>query len=463
MHSASVIRRDPLRAGRARRASAYRALLGLFLLNGLLASSWIARLPAVRDVLGLTPAEFGVLLPSAAVGAIATVAVVGRVMARFGGARTLAASSLAHAVGFGLLGIGPALGSTSMVVAGLVVNGSAFALGNVPLNVESAGQERRAGRAILHRFHAAFSLGTVVGSLVGVACAAGDVALRGQFAVTAAVAVGWRFGALPYVIHDTHLPVEAAPAGATAVGPAADPRRVEAPSAWREGRVLLLGLIVLSSAIGEGAANDGLSIAVVDGFGRSDAVAAAVFGVFVVSMTAVRLAGTRLIDCLGRTSALRASAVTAACGIVVFTTAPGLPAALVGVAAWGLGFGLVFTLAISAASEDPERAANRVAVASGFAAFASLAGPPVFGAAADVVGPRLALLGVLAVTGVILVLSRQVAPREGPAATASARPRLIRHPGSLAGRTGSRSRPPGRLARRSSGRPDFSAHREYLS
>ncbi|HEY5514759.1 MAG TPA: MFS transporter, partial [Pengzhenrongella sp.] len=70
-------------------------LMCLFALQGLTVASWLARLPAVRDALGLSPSELGVVLLVGAVGALVTVTAAGVVVARFGGraAMTVAAGS----------------------------------------------------------------------------------------------------------------------------------------------------------------------------------------------------------------------------------------------------------------------------------------------------------------------------------------------------------------------------------
>ena len=54
-----------------------------------------------------------------------------------------------------------------LLAAGVFLNGVSFAIGNVPLNVESAGVERRLGRTVIPQFHAAFSVGAVIVEVVG--------------------------------------------------------------------------------------------------------------------------------------------------------------------------------------------------------------------------------------------------------------------------------------------------------
>ncbi|BDZ41231.1 hypothetical protein GCM10025865_05300 [Paraoerskovia sediminicola] len=147
------------------------AILTVFLIFGMSNAAWLARIPSIRDALGMSPSQLGVALLAGAVGALVTVAAAGPFVNRFGGRAAFVTSALMFAVGFTFMGIGPAVGSVPMLAVGIFVMGSSFALGNVPLNVESAGVERRLGRTVLPQFHAAFSIGAVLGSLIGAACA----------------------------------------------------------------------------------------------------------------------------------------------------------------------------------------------------------------------------------------------------------------------------------------------------
>ncbi|WP_264031973.1 MFS transporter [Cellulosimicrobium sp. SH8] len=408
-------------------------LLGVFALNGVMMSSWLARIPSVRDALGLTPADLGVVLLAGAVGALATVTAAGPFVTRFGGRVAFAVSAVLFGVAFLLLGLGPATGSVPLLAAGIFVNGMAFSLGNVPMNVESAGIERRVGRTILPQFHAAFSIGAVIGSLVGAACAHAQVPVLVQFVATGTVAMVWRLAAIPATVHDT-LPTRApadAPAPVDALGDAVvdvetaglrarlarrGARLGAALSAWREPRTLLIGLVILSAALSEGSANDWLSLAVVDGFAQTEAVGAVVFGTFVAAMTVMRLAGTRLIDRFGRVTVLRASGVASIAGLLLFGFAPTLQLAGVGVVLWGFGAALAVPVGIAAASDEPLRAASRVSVVSAFASMASLAAPPLLGLAAEAMGARHALVLIVAAMVLSVLLARQVTPLRTPAA-----------------------------------------------
>jgi MFS family permease len=267
------------------------------------------------------------------------------------------------------------------------------------------------GRPILPQFHAAFSIGTVAGSLAGAGAAALAVPVPAQLVAMAVLAVGWRWWATPLLLPDERGVRRAAPARAPA-GPARRP--VPAPSRGRrlarpDARALLVGVVALAASASELGANDWLALGVVDGFGAGQSTAAVTFGVFVGAMTLVRLVGTPVLARFGRVAVLRASAALAIVGIVVFVTAPSLPVAVAGVAAWGAGSALNFPIAISAASDEPRRAALRVATLSAFAAGAGLVGPLVIGALGEQVGVRSAVLVIAIVLGTVLLVAGRAA------------------------------------------------------
>jgi MFS family permease len=173
--------------------------------------------------------------------------------------------------------------------------------------------------------------------------------------------------------------------------------------------------MVLAAALTEGSATDWLALAVVDGFEVPDALGALAFGVFVLSMTLVRFAGTGLLDRFGRVAVLRLCAGVALAGLATFTLVPSLPVALLGAAAWGMGAALGFPVGMSAAADEPAHAAARVSVVSSIGYVAFLAGPPLIGLLAEHVGYRGALLVIAAPLVASLLLSPVAAPPREPA------------------------------------------------
>ncbi|MEZ0449534.1 MFS transporter [Cellulomonas sp. ICMP 17802] len=399
-------------------------LLGLFGLAGITFSSWLARIPTVRDLLDLSTSELGLMLLVGSVGALLTVTVSGIVVQRFGSRVGIVASTVVLAVALVLMGIGPSIGSVALLGVGIFLNGVAVALGNVPLNVESARIERAMGRTVIPQFHAAFSIGAVAGSALGATASHLGVSVVAQFTAVAALAVVWRLASLRGVVLADAPGDRPRTSVPPAVGAATVGRRRRIASSldsWREPRTLLIGVVIMAAALSEGSANDWLSLAVVDGFDQTEAVGGAMLGVFVGAMTLVRLLGTRLIDRFGRVPVLRASGVVSIAGLLLFGFAPSLVLAGVGIVLWGFGAALAVPVGIAAASDDPMRAAGRVAVVSSFASVASIAAPPLLGIAAASTGARHALVFIAVAMLASVLLAARVAPERAPTADVPAR------------------------------------------
>ena len=393
---------------------ARRLLIGLYALMGVAVATWLSRLPSIRTALDLSTSELGTLLLVGSIGSLAMVVFAGALTARWGSRRTLITGAVMFAVGNSLVGLGPAVGSVAVLAVGVLLASSSYALSNVPMNLETVVIERRMGRTVVPQFHAAFSVGSVAGSLLGAAVSWAQVPVVAHFVALSLLTLVIRIVAVPGAV----LPTRSSPADSNALTPTARGAGLRtALAAWREPRTLLIGVIVMSAALSEGSANNWLTIAVVDGFARTEAVAAVVFGVFVGSMTAARLLGSVLIDRYGRVRVLVASGIASFSGLMLFGLAPGLLLAMLGVAAWGLGAGLVVPIGMAAVAGDRIRMAGRVAVLSAFASVSSIVAPPVLGLAAESLGVRHALMlvgvGMLASIALARTVRRDQAADDG--------------------------------------------------
>ncbi|RAO27538.1 putative transporter [Micromonospora noduli] len=360
-----------------------------FTLNGLAVGSWFSRVPAVREALDLSAGRLGLLLLAMSVGALLAMPTSGLLAQRFGAARTVTMATVLVAVGLTVAGLGATMtGSFAIVALGLVALGYGSGACDVAMNVEGAAVERRLGRTIMPRFHAGWSLGSVAGAALGAGAARFDVSVGAHLvAVAVVVLTGTALAAR------TFLPVGSDHNGDPADATPAARRRAQL-AAWREPRTLLIGLFVLVAAFTEGAANDWLAVAFIDGRNLSEAAGAAVFAVFVVGMTVGRTVGTIALDRWGRVPVLSGSIGLAVVGAGLAVLAGSGPVAVIGVALWGLGASLGFPVGMSAAADDEAHAAVRVSVVAVIGYTAFLGGPPLLGLVGDEVGTLRALLAV---------------------------------------------------------------------
>lgn len=377
------------------------AVFAVFFLNGFNFATWASRLPAVRDGLHLRADQMGLVLLAASVGSLVSLPLSGIVVQRLGARRTVTVFAAANAIGLAVAALGVQARSVPLVVLALALFGVGTGVWDAAMNFEGAAVEQRLGRTVMPRYHAGFSFGTVVAA----ALAAGAAGLGVPVVVNVPVAVGLSFVGVLLAVR-AFLPSSVPPPPPAAPAPRGDDVLVDpavvtpepgrsAFAAWTEPRTLLIGLVVLAAALTEGAANDWVSLAVVDGFDVSHALGAFTFGVFVTAMTATRLLGTYALDRYGRVAVLRASALFGLVGLAVFGLVGPLWLALLGVALWGAGAALGFPVGMSAASDDPAHAAPRLAVVSTIGYSAFLAGPPLLGLLAQHVGYRHALLAII--------------------------------------------------------------------
>ncbi|MBQ0866036.1 MFS transporter [Streptomyces sp. RK75] len=362
------------------------ALTALFALDGFLFAGWVVRIPAVKAQTGASASTLGLALLGVSAGAVATMMVTGRLCARFGNQPVLLACGFLLPLSVAL----PPL-TRSALALGLVllVFGAAYGGMNVALNSTAVELITALRRPVMPGFHAAFSLGGMVGAGLGGLLAGQLTATRHLLLLTAAGLVVAALAARPLLRFQ--LPGARRPGGEHhdgTPGTAGPPR----PAGRSRRPVAVLGLIALCTAYGEGALADWSALHLTDDLGAGAALAASGYSVFAGAMTLGRLSGTTLVERLGPGKVLIGGGVLGCCGMLLGSLAPSVWLVLGGFVLTGLGLANVFPIAIGRAGDLA--GPSGVAAASTFGYGGILLGPVAIGFLADWFSLRSALLTV---------------------------------------------------------------------
>ncbi|HEU5032135.1 MAG TPA: MFS transporter [Spirillospora sp.] len=394
-----------------------------FVAHGLLGAAWVARIPQIKEHLGLSAGTMGVALLGAPVGVVAAVRFAGWIVHRWGSRATTVAAGAAGALSLVPLGLSWNLAS---LICSLVLMGGSLGLMDVAMNAQGVAVERGYGRPLMSGLHGAYSIGTLLSALVGSAAAHAGVPVPVHLTVAAAVlvlllAAGCR-DLMDRSIDELPDPAGAAldgassvPDGASGLPDAAGAAPGRRGSAARAARwpLIMLGVIGLCSFVGEGAMADWSAIYLRESLGTGPGAAGLGYAGCAIAMTAGRLAGDRVVARFGPVAVLRTGSLVAAAGLALGLLLGNPVAAVSGFTLFGLGVAVVAPVTFSAAGNVPGvPAAAGISRVTGVGYLGLLGGPPVIGFVAQGVGLAWALAVPAALAGLIVLLAPATATAE---------------------------------------------------
>lgn len=345
-----------------------------FVVNGVMFGSWASRIPAIKEQAGLDSAELGFAILGASIGAVFAMTFAGYVSGRFGSHVVTWLMLLGCAV---MLPVIAASTSFLALAGSLTLFGAAQGSMDVSMNTNGLAVERAGTRPIMSRLHASWSIGSFLGAVSTTIALQAGLSVFEQFTV---LAVGLVLASA--ILSRTLLPEKHAAEGPALRRP---PRRL-----------VVLGLVALCGLVAEGSAGDWSGIFVKDSLGGSAQDAAIAITVFSAAMASARMAGDRLTEIWGAARLVSWGAALSAIGLgSALIIAQPLPA-IVGFGFMGLGLAAINPIALRLGGSQPgiPSGVGIAAVATmGYAG--GLAGPPLIGSVAGVVGLRSALAIVL--------------------------------------------------------------------
>jgi MFS family permease len=356
-----------------------RLVMLTFFIQAAEVNNFYPRIPDIRQHLGIGPAELAIAMLGMPVGGFIGTMVVPRVIERLTARGAIMAGYCIFTLCQFLPGWAWNLASFAAI---LFLMGGTYVIVDISTNVEAARIQEEGKRRVMSTCHGFWSLGAMLGAVMGFQFAEFGVDPRWHLVVTglAFLPLGlWVASALPVMERSAPAPAERVP-------------MVSLPSK------AMIGLCIFAFGVllAELTARNWGAVYLREVIGTSPGTAAIAFGSFPLFMAIGRLGGDYLTDRYGAVALGRFCAVMAVIGVGVLLVASNIWIATLGFAALGIGVSVGFPLAVSAAAELGDRpAAVNVAALAVIAYIGSIVGPPLVGFVAQGAGLRWGLAAIL--------------------------------------------------------------------
>lgn len=357
----------------------------------------VTRIPAIQDRYGVSDGQLPIFLAAvpvlAGVGSVTTEQLVKRVPA------SLLLRWSQPVVLLALVGVGAGDGMAVLGVA-LAVFGLAVGALDASMNMLGVSLQRTYGRSIMLSFHAAYSLGGIVGASLAWAGAHWHLALWLSYLPVVAVL-------LPAALVASRWYVDGGPedAGSGAGGVAEEKGRDGGGVVFK--LLLPLCLVMSFAYIGDSTVSNWSAKYLQDVLGSSEQLATVPYNVYMVTTLIGRTIGDFGVRRFGAAAVVRLGALVAAAGFAVVAVAPGAWVGMGGFTLVGLGLCVLVPQTFAAAGRlFPGASDAAIARLNVFNYVGFLVGSPLVGALGDAWSYRGAMVVPMVLVLVTLVYAR---------------------------------------------------------
>ena len=356
-------------------APQHRTYLAFFLI-AISTGAFLARIPDLQTMLGISKAELGFTLIGLAIGALVSLTFSSPVVVRLGARHTLAITLFGTAFLLSLVPFMPSAPAVFCLLFFVGLLGGAF---EINLNVEIGRIEAQQGFGIMNRAHGFWSIGFFVSAISASIIRQAGISMQTHLHLVLALVV--------VLVAINVVGMKNAPA---IQGTEED---VTPHFALPTPGLMPLCIIGLSAFLVEGAGIDWSAIYMRDVFDAEPFIGGTGLTLFAGFMALARLFADPIVDRYGARPVAVVMLATAAIGIAMVWLAPHPYVALAGFALMGAGCSAVYPMAVTAAAARTDRPSvvNVAAVAQmSFVVF--FLAPPLLGFVAEHWGMRNAYL-----------------------------------------------------------------------
>jgi MFS family permease len=367
------------------------AITTAFIINGSMAGTFYSRIADIKEEFGLSNSALGFALLVVSIGVLVGLGFSGKQSAKRGSAPVTFYAT--YALGAALLLVGTANNYITLCLTFLVL-GACLAVQDVAMNSHAIVLEHEADKRYMSTFHAMFSLGALGGGVVGAWFSQHNIDLMRHVAFIAMLVFLANF-----CVRNWFLPAS------LDQHPIEGKKKIKKPKLF-----LIVGLLGLCAAVGEGSAGDWGAILARDTFDATPFISTLPYICFSAAMVIGRLFGDRAADRYGPIKLIVGGGLIAGIGLGGGLLVGGIGGVIFGWLAAGIGLSTVIPMLFSQAGEIAKTRfegqfapSEGVAMVSGIAYFGFLVGPPTLGFLGDAIGLRWAML-VPAVLALVMAL-----------------------------------------------------------
>ena len=366
-----------------------------FFTNGFQMGNYVARLPEIQSLYGVSNTTLGTILLCSAAGAMSAMPFAGLLTVRLGSRLVTIITALAFVV---LIPLIPILSNLWLIGGLFFLFGVFGGSEDVAMNGQAVYVERLYERPILSSFHGVWSVGTALGAGFGALFAKFGIGLFLHFMLMSALSLALIVWASSHLIKDGPLSINAEKSENS------DRDAENATFRWPTKAILPLGIIAFCGMTGEGAVGDWAAIYMHKMIGQDEAFSALAFGAFATAMTIGRLTGDYFTEKFGKRKQLIISSLLSIFGLALALASMSPWTVLAGFFIVGLGLATIVPIVYSTAG-NTEGVSPSVGIAMattiGYSGF--FIGPPTIGYLADAFSLRIGLLFVVLLFAVMLI------------------------------------------------------------
>lgn len=374
-----------------------RAVGVLYLLQALGYAVTVTSLPAFQDRLSISDAVTSGVLLVVCLAAAGGSVLADRLAVGVSSRRAVVVGLTVEAVALAVVALAPTLW---VWLPAVVVYGVGLGAVDASANMQGVLAERGAGRPLMGRFFAAYTVGAIIGALVMSA----GLALSGAVVVALLVTAVLQAAYLLVMAKDLD-PARAAVAGQ---------EQKDAPAVPR-GPVIILGLVILAAFTVDSGVST-WSTVLLDDYGVRDAVAPLGYALYQAGVLVARLGTDSAERRLGARPLLGVAVAVGLLGGLVVAVTGGTAGVVAGFALSGLAVGVLVPVAFGLAGRVlPERSDEVVARVNIFNYAGALVGAVGIGLLVEPVGGAAFLVGAVLLVAAVPAVVKKVGVRQSQA------------------------------------------------